>query len=37
MLIGRVVDFYYNKIARRLYDFRIIVEIVEFYFKTEEN
>jgi hypothetical protein len=37
MLKERALDFYYNKISRRLYEFTKIVEITKAYFKTEEN
>jgi len=37
MLKERALDFYYNKISRRLYEFTKIVEITKAYFKTKEN
>jgi hypothetical protein len=37
MLKKRALDFYYNKISGRLYEFTKIVKITKAYFKTEEN
>ena len=37
MLKDKALDFYYNKITRRLYNFCIIVNLMRSYFKTKEN
>jgi hypothetical protein len=37
ILKDKAFNFYYDKITRRLYDFYIIVNLIRFYFKTEEN
>ena len=37
MLKGQASLYYHNKIARRSYDFSIIVKITRAYFKTEER
>jgi hypothetical protein len=37
ILKDKASNFYYDKITRRLYDFYIIVNLIRFYFKTEEN
>ena len=37
ILKDKASNFYYNKIARRLYDFHIIVNLIRSHFKTEEN
>ena len=37
MLKDKVSDFYYDKITRRSYDFRTIIDFIRSYFKTEKN
>jgi hypothetical protein len=37
MLKDKASDFYYNKITRRLYDFRIMVNLIRSHFETKEN
>jgi hypothetical protein len=37
MLKGRAADFYYDKIAGRLYNFREMINLTKAYFKTKEN
>jgi hypothetical protein len=37
MLKERALDFYYDKISGRLYEFTKIVEMTKAHFKTEEN
>jgi len=37
MLKDKVFDFYYDKIARRSYDFRTMVNLIRTHFETEES
>jgi len=37
MLKDKASTFYYDKIAKRSYDFYTIVNLMRSYFKTEEN
>ena len=37
MLKDKASDFYYDKIIRRSYDFRTMVDLMRSYFETEEN
>ena len=37
MLKNKAFDFYYDKITKRSYDFRTIVNLMRSHFETEEN
>jgi hypothetical protein len=37
MLKDKVSDFYYDKIAGRSYDFRMMIDLIRTYFETEES
>jgi hypothetical protein len=37
MLTGRALDFYYDRLSNRGYDFDTIVSITRVHFETEEN
>jgi hypothetical protein len=37
MLKDKASDFYYDKITKRSYDFRTMVDLIRSHFETEEN
>ena len=37
MLKDKAFDFYYDKITKRLYDFRTMIDLMRSHFEIEEN